>query len=204
MTLNRLSVYLRCLRRLQVEGVSRVSSNELAQRFHLSSSQIRKDLAAFGEFGIRGVGYEVEALANHLRSLLGLDRTHRVVVVGAGNLGTALSQFPGLQRETFRIVGLFDTSPEKIGKTIGGYLVRRLEELHQVVAETEARLGILTVPAQVAQESYDLLADAGITAVLNFAPAQIKPIRGTSLRSVDIRVILEELAHHAVSQSLEK
>ncbi len=171
----------------------------MAQRFHLSSSQIRKDLAAFGEFGIRGVGYEVDALANHLRELMGLDRTHGVVVVGVGNLGTALSRFPGLQRDTFRVVGLFDTDPAKVGSEVAGHVVRPTEELADVVAETGARLGILAVPAPAAQASYDLLADAGVTAVLNFAPAQIKERAGTSVRSIDIRVVLEELAHRSIA-----
>ena len=191
------------MRRLQAEDIERISSTELAVRFHLSSSQIRKDLASFGEFGIRGVGYEVNALASHLRHLLGLDRTHGVVVVGVGNLGTALSQFPGLQRETFEIVGLFDTDSSKIGTSVGGYLVRPMSDLNKVVQETQAKLGILTVPAQAAQECCDLLAEAGITAVLNFAPAQIKPRENLAVKSVDIRVILEELAHYAVAEKPE-
>ena len=113
LTLNRLSFYLRCLRHLQELGVKRVSSQELAQRYHLSATQIRKDLAQFGEFGIRGVGYDVDALADHLNSLLGLDRRHALVIVGMGNLGSALAQYLGFNYGAFRVVAGVDTDPQE-------------------------------------------------------------------------------------------
>ncbi|HEX6862848.1 MAG TPA: redox-sensing transcriptional repressor Rex, partial [Thermoanaerobaculia bacterium] len=124
LTLNRLSFYLRCLRHLQEMGIKRVSSQEMAQRYHLSATQIRKDLAQFGEFGIRGVGYEVEELADHLSSLLGLDRQHTMVIVGMGNLGTALAQYLGFNYGAFRVVAGVDTDPVKVGREIGGFLIR--------------------------------------------------------------------------------
>lgn len=194
LTLNRLSVYLRCLRRLQKEGVERISSAELARRFHLSSSQIRKDLAQFGEFGIRGVGYDVEALAEGLNQLLGLDRSYRLVLVGMGNLGSALSRYLGFNSGAFRVVAGVDNDPEKIGREIGGFLVRSSEELSEVVKESGAEIGVLAVPADAAQENYDALAAAGIRAVLNFAPTRVERHPDVPLKNVDLRIDLEELA----------
>jgi len=124
LTLNRLSFYLRCLRHLQELGVNRVSSQEMAQRYHLSATQIRKDLAQFGEFGIRGVGYDVEALADHLNSLLGLDRKHAMVIVGMGNLGSALAQYLGFNYGAFHVVAGVDNDPKKIGRRVGSFTVR--------------------------------------------------------------------------------
>lgn len=194
LTLNRLSVYLRCLRRLQAEGVHRISSKELARRFHLSSTQIRKDLTQFGEFGIRGVGYDVDALAASLNSLLGLDEEHRLVVVGMGNLGSALARYLGFNSGSFRVVAGVDKDPEKVGRRIGDFVVRSSDELEQVIEETGADIGVLAVPADSAQENYEALADAGVHAVLNFAPARVTRNRGVPLKNVDLRIQLEELA----------
>lgn len=194
LTLNRLSFYLRCLRHLQELGIKRVSSQELAQRYHLSATQIRKDLAQFGEFGIRGVGYEVEELADHLSSLLGLDRQHTLVIVGMGNLGTALAQYLGFNYGAFRVVAGVDTDPAKVGKEIGGFTIRHASELAQVVRECGAEIGVLAVPAEAAQENYEALADAGVKGVLNFAPVRVKRRPDVLLKNVDLRIFLEELA----------
>lgn len=192
--LNRLSVYLRCLRHLQEAGVERVSSQELAERFLLSASQIRKDLAQFGEFGIRGVGYEVAALAEHLNSLLGLDRLHPLVIVGMGNLGSALSRYLGFNHGAFKVVAVVDRDPDKVGTRIGPFLVRHVDELPQVVRESGAEIGVLAVPAGAAQENYEALVKAGVRAVLNFAPAQVKRVPEVPLKNVDLRINLEEVA----------
>lgn len=194
LTLNRLSVYLRCLRRLQEEGSTRISSAELAERFHLSSSQIRKDLAQFGEFGTRGVGYDVDALADGLNRLLGLDRSYRLVLVGMGNLGSALSRYLGFNSGAFRVVAGVDNDPEKIGREIGGFLVRSTDELPDVVRETGAEIGVLAVPAEAAQENYDALVAAGVQSVLNFAPTRLQSHPDVPLKNVDLRIDLEELA----------
>src|SRR5512133_1753261 len=116
LTTNRLSVYLRCLNELDADGVQTISSQGLAERFHLNAAQIRKDLAYFGEFGVRGVGYYVKELRRHLRQILGLDRRLRVAIIGAGNLGLALADYPGFRQEGFEIAALFDTVREKIGQ----------------------------------------------------------------------------------------
>jgi redox-sensing transcriptional repressor len=194
LTLNRLSFYLRCLRHLQELGVKRVSSQEMAQRYHLSATQIRKDLAQFGEFGIRGVGYDVDGLADHLNSLLGLDRKHPMVIVGMGNLGTALAQYLGFNYGAFYVVAGVDNDPKKIGRKSGNFVIRPTSELAEVVRESGAEIGVLAIPAEVAQENYDALADAGIKGVLNFAPVRVKRRPGVPLKNVDLRINLEELA----------
>lgn len=194
LTLNRLSVYLRCLRHLQAAGVQRVSSRELADRFLLSAHQIRKDLAQFGEFGIRGVGYQVDVLAAHLTTLLGLDRHYRLVIVGMGHLGSALARYLGFNQGAFEVVAGVDRDPAKVGREIGGLVVRHREELPEVVRETGAEIGVLAVPAEAAQANYDALVAAGVRAVLSFAPARIKRVEGVPLKNVDLRINLEEVA----------
>lgn len=194
LTLNRLSFYLRCLRHLQELGIKRVSSQEMARRYHLSATQIRKDLAQFGEFGIRGVGYEVDELAEHLNALLGLDHPHAMLIVGMGNLGSALAQYLGFNYGAFNVVAGVDNDPRKIGRKVGSFVVRPADELADVVRESGAEIGVLAVPAEAAQENYDRLADVGIKAVLNFAPVRVKRRPGVPLKNVDLRINLEELA----------
>lgn len=194
LTLNRLSFYLRALRQLQELGIKRVSSQEMAQRYHLSATQIRKDLAQFGEFGIRGVGYGVDELAEHLNALLGLDRKHAMVIVGMGNLGSALAQYLGFNYGAFQVVAGVDNDPKKIGRKAGSFTIRSTDELAEVIRESGAEIGVLAVPAEAAQENYDALADAGIRGVLNFAPVRVKRRQGVPLKNVDLRINLEELA----------
>jgi redox-sensing transcriptional repressor len=195
LTLNRLSLYLRCLQELHADGVGRLSSTELADHYQLSASQIRKDLAQFGEFGIRGVGYEVEHLIERLRSLLGLDREHGLVIVGVGSLGTALARFPGFNCDGYRVVGLVDSDPRKAGRRLGMLAVEPLTRLADLVAETAASIGVLAVPSAAAQEMYDALAAAGVGAVLNFAPTQIRATSDVPVKNVDLRIGLEELGY---------
>ena len=204
LTLNRLSVYLRCLRHLQVAGVQRVSSRELAERYLLSAHQIRKDLAQFGEFGIRGVGYEVDELAERLTELLGLDRHYRLVIVGMGNLGAALARYLGFNQGAFEVVAGVDRDPAVVGRRIGGLVVRHRDELPEVVAATGAEIGVLAVPAEAAQSNYDALVAAGVRAVLNFAPARVKRAEPVPLKNVDLRIHLEEVAFLMRAQEAEE
>lgn len=194
LTLNRLSVYLRCLRNLQQDGVRRIASQGLADRFLLSASQIRKDLAQFGEFGIRGVGYEVDELARRLSSLLGLDDDHPIVIVGMGNLGSALAHYLGFNHGAFRVVAGVDRDPDKVGRDMGAFTIRPVADLPAVVRESGAEIGVLAVPAPAAQENYDALVSAGVKAVLNFAPARVKGLPEVPLKDVDLRIQLEEVA----------
>lgn len=198
LTLNRLSFYLRCLRRLQEEEIERISSQDLARRFHFSATQIRKDLAQFGEFGIRGVGYDVDQLTQRLSALLGLDRLHRLVIVGMGNLGSALAQYLGFNSGAFRVVAAVDRDPEKVGKEIGGLEIRPSDELAQVVQEKRVEIGVLAVPAGSAQERYEALVAAGIKGVINFSPTRIQAVPEVPLKDVDLRINLEELAYFLV------
>ena len=195
LTLNRLSVYLRGLRLLQKEDVKRISSREMARRFRLSAAQIRKDLAQFGELGIRGVGYEVKTLRQRLEALLGLEREHRAVIVGAGNIGTALARFPGLISGSFKVVALVDNDANRIGTQVGDLVIQDAAELQKIVDREHVEMGILAVPADAAQENYQALADAGIRAVLNFAPVNVIENPGARVKNVDLLIFLEELAY---------
>ncbi len=196
LTLNRVSLYLRCLRRLQEMGIRRISSHELAKRFELSAAQIRKDLAHFGEFGIRGVGYEVDVLAQHLTTILGLDRKNHLVVVGMGGLGSALARYLQFKYASFSVAALFDNDPQKVGREIGGLIVCHVNAMEEKVRETGARIGILTVPAKAAEGAYRTMIKAGIQAVLNYAPARLPELPGVRTKNVDFRVHLEELVYY--------
>jgi redox-sensing transcriptional repressor len=200
LTLNRLSLYLRCLRSLQEQGVQRVSSQQLADQFRLSAPLIRKDLAQFGEFGIRGTGYDIEHLIDRLHSTLGLDQQHPLLVVGMGRLGTALARYLGFNDATFRVVAVLDNDPDKVGQAVGGLTIRHTDELEEIVREHGVEIGVLTVPAAAAQPAYDALVDAGVEAVLNFAPARLQLRPGLPSKSVDFRIHLEELVYFLLSK----
>src|SRR3954451_15242084 len=153
LTTNRLSVYLRCLNELDAAGVQTISSQALAEQFHLNAAQIRKDLAYFGEFGVRGVGYYVKALRRHLRQILGLDRQLRVAILGAGNLGLALADYPGFRQEGFEIAALFDAANEKIGQhSRSGVPIYDISELRKFVRRDNVSIAVLAVPASSAQK----------------------------------------------------
>ncbi|HEX9800583.1 MAG TPA: redox-sensing transcriptional repressor Rex [Thermoanaerobaculia bacterium] len=194
LTVNRLSVYLRSLRALEARGVRSVSSHQLAEEFNLSASQIRKDLAQFGEFGVRGVGYGVAELAAKISHLLGLDLSRRVVIVGMGNLGTALARYPSFNAESFLVVAGVDSDPGKTGRKVGRVPVHSRRDLARVIAESGATMAILAVPADAAPAAHAELAAAGIRAVLNFAPVSLPSTRTCRVKNLDLRVHLEELA----------
>jgi redox-sensing transcriptional repressor len=195
LTTARLSVYLRCLDALDAAGVETTSSKALAERFHLNAAQIRKDLACFGEFGVRGVGYYVGDLRRHLKQILGLDRGVRVIIMGAGNLGLALADYPGFRNEGFEIVALFDTSLAKVGQTSrGGVRVHHVRDLYGIVEHERVGIAVVAVPAIATQEVVDQLAAAGVRAVLNFSPGTVKVPAGMKLKPVDFTVSLESLS----------
>ena len=197
LTTNRLSVYLRCLNALDEAGVKTISSQALADQFHLNAAQIRKDLAYFGEFGVRGVGYYVQDLRTHLRQILGLDRRVRVAVMGAGNLGLALADYPGFKREGFEIVAMFDVADSKIGdESRTGVPIYDLKELKKVVRRERIDIAMITVPAESAQHVLEQVVAAGIKAVLNFSPGALKVPPGVKMKSVDLTVSLESLSFY--------
>ena len=195
LTTNRLSVYLRCLNDLDAAGVPTVSSQGLAEQFHLNAAQIRKDLAYFGEFGVRGVGYYVKELRSHLRQILGLDRRVRIAIMGAGNLGLALADYPGFRLEGFEIAALFDTAREKIGqRSRGGVPIFDIADLRAIVARERIRIAVIAVPAAAAHAVLQTVVAAGIKAILNFSPGTLKVSDDVKIKSVDLTVSLESLS----------
>jgi redox-sensing transcriptional repressor len=195
LTTNRLSVYLRCLNELDGAGVRTISSQALAEQFHLNAAQIRKDLAYFGEFGVRGVGYYVRDLKRHLRQILGLDRKLRVAIMGAGNLGLALADYPGFRQEGFEIAALFDTLREKVGQqSKSGVPILDIHELKKVAKRDGIKIAVIAVPAPAAQSVLNLVVAAGIKAVLNFSPGTLQIPPGVKLKGVDLTVSLESLS----------
>ena len=197
LTTNRLSVYLRCLNLLAAAGINTVSSRALADQFQLNSAQIRKDLAYFGEFGVRGVGYYVDDLRKHITSILGLDTAHRVGIVGAGNLGTALANYNGLRQSNFAVVALFDSDKKKIGQAVGsaGVPVFDVRRIETIVREKEIDVAVIAVPARAAQKVLNQLTSAGLKAVLNFAPARLTSRLGVKVKTVDLTISLESLSY---------
>jgi redox-sensing transcriptional repressor len=195
MTTGRLSVYLRCLTFLEQAGQETVSSQELAERFHLNSAQIRKDLACFGEFGTRGVGYNVSRLKEQLVHTLGIDRKRNVLIVGAGNLGMALADYRGFNHGGFEIVALVDVDADKVGRASrSGIPVLPYTRLGEVVRENAVEIGVIAVTSESAQDVHDALVDAGVVAVLNFAPVQIRTRERVKVKTVDLRINLESLS----------
>jgi redox-sensing transcriptional repressor len=194
-TTHRLSLLLRCLRALETESVHTISSRELAARFGLNSAQIRKDLAQFGEFGVRGVGYRVDELKAKLRHVLGVDRPRTLVIVGAGFLGLALADSKNFNGESFKVAALFDVDGRKIGShSRSGVPIRDAAEIPQAVRETGAEIGILAVPAEGVAPAAAALAAGGLKAILNFAPAAAPSIPGVVVKNLDLTLFLEALS----------
>ena len=196
MTIRRLSIYSRCLAQLEEDGVKTVSSQELAERFHLNSAQVRKDLAYFGEFGIRGIGYYVANLRAELSKILGLDREWRLVLVGFGNLGSALFRYRGFARGGFRVAAIVDDDPAKAGRVVDGLQILPMSELARAVRQSGIQVGVIAVPADAAQLVADRLVAAGVRAILNFAPARLTVPRDVRLQNVDLSIELENLSFH--------
>jgi redox-sensing transcriptional repressor len=197
LTTNRLSVYLRCLTELEVQGARTISSQALAEQFHLNAAQIRKDLAYFGEFGVRGVGYYVRDLKRHLRQILGLDRQLRVAIVGAGNLGLALADYPGFRQEGFEIAALFDNQREKVGQqSRSGVPIYDISDLRKLVKRDDVSIAVLAVPAASAQKVADLVVSSGIKAILNFSPGTLQVPEDVKVKGVDLTVSLESLSFY--------
>ena len=195
LTTARLSVYLRCLESLDASGVNTVSSQGLAQQFALNAAQIRKDLAHFGEFGIRGVGYYVKDLKRHLRQILGLDRSIKVVIIGAGNLGLALADYAGFRQDGFDVVALLDTARDKVGQySRSGVPIRHAKELERLVEREKVDIAVLSVPADAAEETVDAAVAAGIRAILNFSPGSLRVPPHVKLKSMDLTITFESLS----------
>ena len=195
-TITRLSIYLRCLEELQADGLRAVSSKQLADRLGLNSAQVRKDLAYFGQCGVRGLGYYTGELKHNLERILGLKRDWHVALVGVGNLGSALLAYPGFQRRGFRLSVAFEKDPAKIGRKHGRVPVHPVERIGPTLKRRGIRIAVLAIPAAGAQAVADQLVAAGVNAILNFAPTQLTVPRGVKVQNVDLSVLLKTLAFH--------
>ncbi len=195
-TLSRLSLYLRCLRQLAKEGVKTISSAQMEAHCGIIPAQIRKDLSYFGEFGKPGTGYDVQHLLGRLTEIMQLDREQRVAIVGAGNLGAALAGYAGFAHSPFRIVGIFDNNLSKIGRMLWSFEILDVQRLADMNQHMRADLGIIAVPAEAAQQVADRLIEAGIRAILNFAPARLEVPPDVAVRNVDLSRELEVLCYH--------
>ena len=193
-TVRRLSLYLRFLEQFAAQGHATISSAELARRGGTTSAQVRKDLSFFGSFGKRGLGYSVDELAAKIRDILGLERTYRVVLVGAGRIGSALAQYPGFRQRGFNVMAIYDLDPKKVGARWNGLVVRDVAHLEADLKRDPSDIAILVTPADAAQEVANRLVHAGVKAILNFAPVQLTVPRDVALQSVNMALELETLS----------
>lgn len=195
-TLERLSTYLRYLLELEAAGVQTVRSAEVEAHTGISAAQFRKDLSYFGEFGKPGIGYYVAELRRRITTILKLDHEQLVLLVGAGNLGSALIAYPGWEQYRLRIAAVFDNNIAKIGKRLWDLEVLDIAHIQEVNQELGAQMGILAVPAASAQAVADQLIEAGVYAILNFAPATIRQVPGVAVRTVSFIQEMAVLSYH--------
>lgn len=216
-TISRLVTYLRVLEGLEAQEVSRTSSGDLAERAGVTAFQVRKDLAYFGRFGTRGMGYTVPILKRELLRVLGLNQTWNVVIVGMGRLGQAIANYPGASDYQFQYVGLFDVSPDIVGQSIRGLTVAHVDTLRDFTRSTRVDMGFLAVPPERAQDAAQALAEAGVRGILNFAPTVIQPRtleragqqeisdewRGVIVENVDFLAGMKRLAFYILNPTLK-
>ncbi len=201
LTTNRLSIYLRCLNDLAAQGAKTVSSDGLAKKFHLNSAQIRKDLAYFGEFGVRGVGYYIDDLRKHLTKILGLDKKHCVGIIGAGRLGTALADYYGFAQSNFSVAALFDADQDKIGQKVGTVEIFDIKSFAETVKKYKIDVAVIAVPAEFAQDVLEQITNSGIKAVMNFAPIPLRAKGDVKIKNVDLTISLESLSYFLAKPS---
>ncbi len=200
-TVARLPVYLRILLELAEEKTATISSERLAELAGVNAAKVRKDLSYLGSYGTRGVGYDVEYLMFQMSRELGLTQDWPVVIAGVGNLGSALANYAGFSDRGFPVAALVDADSRKVGQKVGELTIRHIDELPEIVAANGSAIGIIATPATVAQAVADRMVDAGITSILNFAPAVITVPPGTSLRKVDLAVELQILSFYQQRRS---
>ncbi len=196
-TITRLSIYSRYLEALAQEGVKIIASDKLAEKCGVNPAQIRKDLAYFGEFGIRGVGYFVKELLFEIKRILGLNKIWKMALVGIGNLGSALLAHQNFIRQGYEFAAVFDVDPAKVGRRLpSGQVIHHLDELVMVIKDQDIEIGVVATPADRAQDVAQRLIDSGVKAILNFAPTQLQVIEGMAVENVDFTVKLDNLAYH--------
>ena len=194
--IGRLPVYLRSLQRMEQEGRQVTSSQELGERLGISAAQIRKDLSQFGEFGKQGTGYNIEFLSRQLLEILHIDRTWDVVIVGAGDIGNALATYNGFSHRGFRVVGIFDNDPEKVGRRVGAYVVANTTEIADEVRSNNIRVAMIAVPAGEAQAVASELVGAGIKAILNYAPVSLNVPADVRVQYIDPAIHLQRMTYY--------
>jgi redox-sensing transcriptional repressor len=194
-TVRRLSLYLRFLEEFEERGIATVSSEALASRGGTTSAQVRKDLSFFGSFGKRGLGYSVPELVERLRDILGLGRTYRVAVIGAGKMGSALVQYRGFAQRGFHITAVYDADPAKAGKVWNGVRVRHARDLERDLAREPVDIAIIVTPADSAQGVAERLVRAGVRAILNFAPVRLNVPDSVIVKNVNLALELEALSY---------
>jgi redox-sensing transcriptional repressor len=195
-TVARLPLYLRTLTEMQAERVTSVSSERLAEQAGVNAAKVRKDLSFLGSYGTRGVGYDVEYLLFQMSRELGLTKAWPVVIVGIGNLGAALANYGGFGERGYPVAALVDTDPSKVGRVVSGHTVQHLDRLPALVAAHGIAIGVIATPAETAQEVADILVAAGVTSILNFAPAVVSVPPEASLRKVDLALELQILSFY--------
>ena len=202
-TVDRLPRYYRCLRQLTDEGVEIASSEELGRRLAINPEQIRKDLAFFGQFGKKGVGYYVAELKESIGNILGLDQHWNVAIIGMGHLGAALANYQGIARLGFHLVAIFDVNPVVIGTRVGERRVEDIAYLAEIIAERDVQIGVIAVPATHAQSVADKLVAAGIRGIWNFAPVKLQVPPNIPFVSEDLSVGLSSLSYYLTHTSAE-
>lgn len=192
--IRRLPGYYRHLRELEAAGVHQISSQELGRRMQLTASQIRQDINCFGGFGRQGYGYEVSKLKGHIGEILGLDKKHRMVIIGAGNIGRAVANYPSFGREGFITDAIFDTDPQRIGTEVAGNTVRGMEELDGFLDQNRVDIGVLALPVKGAQEVLNRLVLKGVKGIWNFAPTDLKHPEDVTVVNVHLSDSLQTLS----------
>ena len=201
--IERLPAYLGVLLQLRQEGDSTVSSARLGELTHINPAQIRRDLTHFGQFGKRGVGYDIASLVEQVQRILGSDHAHRMVLVGAGNLGTAIASYDGLKSRGFALVAIFDKDPTRVGIRAGDMIVRDISELPRVVSEQNVRIGVIAVPHDAAQEVTDLMVEHNIRVILNYSSAMVRAPAGVVVHNTDpVRELLHTLYYLSKSDAI--
>lgn len=193
---SRLPRYLRALDYMLRKGIKTTSSQELGEAIGISAAQIRKDLSQFGEFGKQGTGYSVRFLVDQLKSILHLDRSWDLVLVGVGDLGTALARYQGFVNRGFRIILAFDNDPDKIGKSVGDLTVMSMDKMQREITRSGAKIAMLTVPAASAQSVAETLVESGIRAILNYTPMQLNLPEEIRVEYIDPLVKLQHMTYY--------
>jgi len=193
---SRLPVYLRALQHMQNQGKQTTSSQELGERLNISAAQIRKDLSQFGEFGKQGTGYNIPFLINKLREILKLERVQDLAIIGMGDMGHALARYQGFKDRGFRVAMVFDNDPQKIGTQAGLFTILGTSEMVEEIRRAGIQIAMLCVPASSAQETADKLIEAGVKAILNYAPINLNVPQGVRIQYLDPSIGLQRMAYY--------